>query len=184
MPLKLYDFKDRSTRLSVSGTCGMCFTSCTRRGRAFTESLFSSQSRQPIQTLDDARDAIQSLYVGNTYILTGSVDGHIRTYDLRMGELRADYLGHPVTSVLPTQDGSTALVTTLDSHVRLMDLQTGAMLNDFVSHRTEEYRCRSCFGHAEASVICGDEDGRIWAWDLVDVRSLRALLFDGVLTRF
>lgn len=130
-----------------------------------------SQSRQPIQTLDNARDAIQSLHVGNTYILTGSVDGHIRTYDLRKGELRADYLGHPVTSVVPTQDGSTALVSTLDSHVRLMDLQTGAMLNDFKSHRAAEYRVRACFGHGEATVICGDENGQIWAWDLVDVRN-------------
>ena len=25
--------------------------------------------------------------------MTGSVDGHVRTYDLRKGELRADYLG-------------------------------------------------------------------------------------------
>ena len=141
-----------------------------KRERSLEVISFSSQSRQAIQTLDDSRDAIQSLYVGNTYILSGSVDGHIRTYDLRMGELRADYLGHPVTSVIPTQDGSTALVSTLDSHVRLMDLQTGAMLNDFKSHRAEEYRVRACFGHGEASVICGDENGQIWAWDLVDVR--------------
>ena len=25
--------------------------------------------------------------------MTGSVDGHVRTYDLRKGELRADYIG-------------------------------------------------------------------------------------------
>lgn len=52
-----------------------------------------SQNRQAIQVLDEARDAIQCLWVGSTYIMSGSVDGHIRTYDLRKGELRADYLG-------------------------------------------------------------------------------------------
>lgn len=52
-----------------------------------------SQSYKPIQTLEDARDAVQTLHVGPTFVITGSVDGHVRTYDLRMGELRSDYIG-------------------------------------------------------------------------------------------
>ncbi|KAL5507067.1 hypothetical protein ACEPAH_6523 [Sanghuangporus vaninii] len=131
-----------------------------------------SQSRQAIQTLDDARDAIQSVHVGSTYIMSGSVDGHIRTYDLRKGELRSDYLGHPVTSILPMQDSTAVLAATLDAHVRLIDLQTGQMLNDFKGHKNESYRCHACFGHAEASVICGDENGQVWNWDLLDAKPL------------
>lgn len=50
-------------------------------------------SRQPIQILDEARDAIQTIHVGASQIITGSVDGNMRTYDLRMGELRTDFLG-------------------------------------------------------------------------------------------
>ena len=72
------------------------------------------------------------------------------------------------------QDSTTVLAATLDSHVRLMDLQTGKMLNDFTSHSNDSYRCRACFGHGEASVICGDENGQVWAWDLVDVSSVLA----------
>jgi len=53
----------------------------------------SSQNRQPIQALEEARDSVQALYVGSSRIMTGSVDGHVRTYDLRKGELRADYIG-------------------------------------------------------------------------------------------
>lgn len=150
----------------------------------------SSQNRAPIQVLDEARDAVQTLHVGSTYILAGSVDGHIRTYDLRMGELRSDFIGsgstlliyillqlkHPVTdpvgSVIPTQDSQTYLAATLDGHIRLMDCSTGKMLNDFTSHTNESYRIRACFGHAEASVVCGDENGQIWAWDLLDVGRL------------
>ncbi|KAJ3554925.1 hypothetical protein NM688_g2852 [Phlebia brevispora] len=131
-----------------------------------------SQSRQPIQILEDARDAVQALHIGHGTITTGSVDGYVRTYDLRMGQLRSDYIGPPVTSVVPTQDGQTYLVTTLDSHVRLMDAASGKMLNDFTGHKVTEYRCRSCFGHGEASVICGDENGMVWAWDLVDAKPL------------
>ena len=52
-----------------------------------------AQSRQAIQILNEARDSVQTLHVGPTSIITGSVDGHIRTYDLRKGELRSDYIG-------------------------------------------------------------------------------------------
>ena len=52
-----------------------------------------AMSRAPIQVLEEARDAIQTIHVGPTFIITGSVDGHVRTYDLRKGELRADYVG-------------------------------------------------------------------------------------------
>lgn len=75
----------------------------------------------------------------------------------------------PVTSVVPTQDESTYLVMTLDGHIRLMDAITGKMLNDFSGHAHASYRCRACFGHGEASVVAGDENGTIWAWDLLDV---------------
>ena len=54
---------------------------------------FSAQTRQAIQTLEEARDSIQTLHVGPTFIVSGSVDGHVRTYDLRMGELRSDFIG-------------------------------------------------------------------------------------------
>ncbi|KII92845.1 hypothetical protein PLICRDRAFT_103445 [Plicaturopsis crispa FD-325 SS-3] len=132
-----------------------------------------AQTRQAIQTLDEARDAVQTIHIGSTTIITGSVDGHVRTYDLRMGELRSDFLGHPVTAVVPTLDMQTVLVTTLDSHVRLMDMATGKMLNDFTGHKNESYRCRSCFGHGEATVVCGDENGQVWAWDLLDAKPLQ-----------
>lgn len=78
----------------------------------------------------------------------------------------------PVTAAVPSQDGQTYLATTLDGHVRLMDAQTGKMLNGFSGHVNSSYRCRACFGHGEASVICGDEKGMVWAWDLLDVRRL------------
>ena len=55
--------------------------------------FWRSQNRQAIQTLEEARDAVQTLHVGQTYIIAGSVDGHVRTYDLRMGELRSDFIG-------------------------------------------------------------------------------------------
>ncbi|KAI0028601.1 nuclear mRNA splicing protein [Vararia minispora EC-137] len=130
-------------------------------------------NRNPIQSLEDARDSVQTLHVGPTQILTGSVDGHVRTYDLRKGELRSDYIGFPVTSVVPTQDYTTYLVMTLDGHIRLMDASSGRRLNDFSGHKHSSYRCRTVFGHGEATVACGDEAGAVWAWDILDATALQ-----------
>jgi len=62
---------------------------------------------------------------------------------------------------------------TLDGHIRLMDAIAGKLLNDFSGHVHSSYRCRACFGHGEASVVAGDENGAIWAWDLLDAKPLQ-----------
>lgn len=179
------EVKDHLTQQSDSGTFGLFFLILIYV--LICHSL-SAQTRQAIQTLEEARDSIQTLHIGPTSIVTGSVDGHIRTYDLRMGELRSDFIGStysiificsmmtllqdPVTSVSLTQDAQTFLVMSLDSHIRLMDASTGKMLNQYVGHVNESYRCRACFGHGEASVVSGDEKGQVWAWDLLEVNCL------------
>ncbi len=55
-----------------------------------------SQSHHPIQILKEAKDDITSVKVSSTSnheILTASVDGHVRVYDLRMGQLISDNVG-------------------------------------------------------------------------------------------
>jgi WD40 repeat protein len=79
------------------------------------------------------------------------------------------HLADPVTAVMPTEDAQTYLATTLDARARLMDASTGKLLNEFAGHAHASYQCRAVLGHGEASVILGDEDGRVWAWDLLDV---------------
>ncbi|QRV94218.1 WD repeat protein [Ceratobasidium sp. AG-Ba] len=130
-----------------------------------------AQSRTPIQVLEDAKDSITCLHVGGSEIITGSVDGHVRTYDLRKGELRSDYIGPPISSVSPSMDNQTLLICTLDSNLRLMDRTNGQMLNTFSGHLSNDYRTHACFGHGEGTVICGDEKGMIWEWDLLDARA-------------
>lgn len=47
----------------------------------------------PIQVLEDAKDSITSVQIKNHEIITGSVDGRLRTYDLRAGHLSTDVVG-------------------------------------------------------------------------------------------
>jgi mitogen-activated protein kinase organizer 1 len=52
-----------------------------------------SQNRIPIQVLEDAKDSVTSVQIKNYEIITGSVDGKLRTYDLRAGLLSTDVVG-------------------------------------------------------------------------------------------
>lgn len=49
-----------------------------------------SRSKDPIQEFKEAKDSITSITVSNYEIITSSLDGKVRRYDLRNGKLHAD----------------------------------------------------------------------------------------------
>lgn len=77
----------------------------------------------------------------------------------------------PVTSLQLAADSAMLLVSTLDSTIRAMDLEHGQMFQSFVGHKNSSYRSKVCFGVGEATVIMGDEDGKVWSWDVESVRA-------------
>ncbi|KAK4680008.1 hypothetical protein QC764_209210 [Podospora pseudoanserina] len=146
-----------------------------------------SNSNKPVQVLSDAKDAITSLAVpqnGNPEVITGSVDGRVRSYDIRMGRCTTDVIGTPVTSLSLSKDGKTVLVGGLDSKMRLFDRRDGTCLKTYEhpGWKNTELRVQSCLGGKERYVVAGDEltseaagvtgttsqeEGKIWAWDLL-----------------
>jgi hypothetical protein len=48
---------------------------------------------KPIQVLEEARDSVSSVDVRGHEVATGSVDGRLRLYDLRMGMVSVDVMG-------------------------------------------------------------------------------------------
>lgn len=49
-----------------------------------------SNSREPIQTMNDAKDSVSSICASDQEIVVASLDNHIRIYDLRKGLMYAD----------------------------------------------------------------------------------------------
>ncbi|MCJ1330756.1 hypothetical protein MMC10_007443 [Thelotrema lepadinum] len=127
-----------------------------------------SQSTKPIQIFDEAKDSVSSVHVSGHEIATGSVDGRVRLYDLRMGMMYVDVVGQPINSVQQTRDGNALLISTLDSTIRLFDKGNGQLLQSYKGHSNENYRIRSTLAFADAAVISGSEDGCIILWDLLD----------------
>lgn len=133
-----------------------------------------SKSLKPVQVLTEARDAVTSLVVRGPEVIAGSVDGRVRSYDVRMGKCTTDVLGASATSLDITKDGNAVLVGTLDSKLRLLDRQSGSCLRAYSDpeFRNTELRVQSLIGGSEKYVLAGDEappngGGRMWAWDLL-----------------
>lgn len=57
----------------------------------------------PLQTIKDAESSITSLTIppNSVEIIAASNDGHVRTYDLRMGKMVEDCVGGKRRHVLP-----------------------------------------------------------------------------------
>lgn len=127
--------------------------------------------------LQEARDSVTSLVCSGAEVVAGSVDGRVRTYDLRMGRCFVDVLGEPVTSLTMTVQGDSVLVSTSDSTLRLMDRANGKMLQSYkdAGFVNTTYRIRSTSTANDGIVLSGAEDGRIYAWDVLSGQVVQRL---------
>lgn len=133
-----------------------------------------ASSRDPIQTLKEATSTITSLILPTSpQIITGSSDGYIRTYDLRFGLLTDDLVGWPITSLKlsPTAPEESVLVGTNDGKVRIFDRKDGGCLQTFQGHKVGEQTARwgMDWGYGDGLALAGDEEGKLWAWNVLDV---------------
>ncbi|XP_024001648.2 WD repeat domain-containing protein 83, partial [Salvelinus sp. IW2-2015] len=140
---------------SIDGTVRRCWDT---RSRKF----------DPIQILDEAQDGVSSLKVSEHELLTGSVDGRVRRYDLRMGQLHVDFINSPITCVCFSADAQCTLTSSLDSTVRLLDKSTGEMLGEYTGHKMKGYKLDCCLSSKDTHVLSCSEDGHVYCWDLVE----------------
>lgn len=142
-----------------------------------TVKLWDCRSRnfEPIQTLSEAKDSISSVEINDNEILTGSVDGTLRIYDVRTGKLVSDFIGQPINSVQRSQDGHSVLISCLDSKIRLFDKDDGNLLQTFGGHLNAVYRIKALFANNDGWVISTSEDGRVYVWDVLSADILYKL---------
>jgi len=74
-----------------------------------------------MQVMSEATDSVTSMAVRGHEILTGCVDGYVRRYDVRMGEMVSDCLVHPIICVRFTHDGNCVLATCMDNTVSFLN---------------------------------------------------------------
>lgn len=143
-----------------------------------------SKAPTPIQILSQARDSVtgvdtlqQEVDGQQAYIRTCSVDGHVRTYDLRKGLLQCDNVDNAIFSMALTHDAQCLAISCLDGTIRLMEAETGELLNTYSKHHVAGNYALSCqFTADDAHVVTGSEDGRVVLYDLVRGEMVQELL--------
>jgi mitogen-activated protein kinase organizer 1 len=90
-----------------------------------------SHSRAPIQTMGDAKDSISRVVLEDDKIISSSLDGKLRTYDMRMGKCITDCLGAPITSMALSNDKNCVLEATTagGGTLMLLDRAGGSILS-------------------------------------------------------
>ena len=133
----------------------------------------SAVARDPIQIVKDAGASITTLTIPSDLpeLISGGTDGLIRTYDLRMGKLTEDLVGASISSISPspTSPKDTLLISTVDGMLRIFDRSNGSVLQTFSGHKNGEMRMKATWNYGEGVVLAGDEEGRVWAWNVLDV---------------
>ncbi|XP_039063947.1 WD repeat domain-containing protein 83-like isoform X2 [Hibiscus syriacus] len=93
-----------------------------------------SHSTGPIQIIDSFLDTVMSVCLTKTEITGGSVDGTVRTFDIRIGREISDDLRQPVNCISKSNDGNCILASCLDSCIRILDRSTGELLQEYKGH--------------------------------------------------
>jgi mitogen-activated protein kinase organizer 1 len=131
--------------------------------------------RKCIQVLSEAKDSIESVKLYANEIITASVDGFSRIYDIRTGKITEDNIQSPCSSSMLSNDMNCILVSSLDDSIRLFDKDTGELLSEYKGHMNKEYRSIPSFTRSDSHVIAGSEDGKIYIWDLVEGKTAKVL---------
>lgn len=128
------------------------------------------------------------------------VDYSFMVFFRHVGQLKADFVAAPVTSVAFSHDNNCLLASSLDSTIRLLDKDSGELLCDYTAHKNKAYKVRttrfyhfscaslsvsympplcqqveSCLTHDDSHVVSGSEDGDICFWNLVEGRLVTRL---------
>eukprot|EP01038_Epipyxis_sp_PR26KG_P013112 gene13112-17576_t len=133
-------------------------------------------SFNPVQVLSDFKDSVTSVSITSDSILASSVDGKVRIYDLRKGQLSIDDMIDPIThisinnnmeSYLSNCMGSVTSANNTNGAIYLMDMRDGQLLKQYGGHLQVNFKVESCFSSDGQEILCGDENGSIFQWDLL-----------------
>ena len=105
----------------------------------------------------------------------GSVDGKLRIYDMRAGQLYSDDRGFPITCVRAVNDNKCALVACLSQSLHLSEIATGTVLKSYTGHVNRDYKIECGVTFDDQHVVSGSEDGSLFIWNLLNGQQKRSM---------
>lgn len=130
---------------------------------------------EPIQSLKEAKDCITEICVTEHKIITSSLDGCIRQYDIRVGEMTCDKIGEPISYMCLSNDEQCVIAACSDNVIRLIDLDAGDVLSEYRGHITTDYKVECGLLKGDSFVISGSSDGSAIIWDFLEGNEVKRL---------
>lgn len=123
-----------------------------------------SNNPSPVQILTQAKDSVSSIKIledDEVSIVAASVDGVVRTYDIRMSKMVVDEFGdEAVTCVAISKDTLLAAVSCLGGNIHILERSSGSILDTLRGGRsTGRYALRCEFNATDDYICCGSENG-------------------------
>ncbi|XP_017858829.1 PREDICTED: WD repeat domain-containing protein 83 [Drosophila arizonae] len=129
----------------------------------------------PVQVMKDAKDCITAVLTNDHKIFASSLDGCVRHYDIRVGELTCDEVGQPITYLAQTKDEQCLLVGCQDNTLRLLDCESGGLLSEYKGHQSADYHIECGILADDAHLVSGSSDGDAYVWDLLETKVLQRI---------
>jgi mitogen-activated protein kinase organizer 1 len=153
--------------------------------------LLSPATRGPVAVLRGFRDKVTGVALEGAAILASSLDGTLRTWDLRAGRATCDSLGSssggeaagaapaaaaaaaaPLTALAPPTPATALLASTrAGGTLLLVDRPTATVLASLTGHSCKRYRCTPSLLPSGTGVLCGGEGGEVLHWDALAAAS-------------
>lgn len=135
-----------------------------------------SSSSEPIQTLKQFKDTVVSVRSTRDQIIAASLDGILRTYDIRCGALYSDNIKDPILSMDISQDDSVTLTSHSDGSLKLIDRLNGEVLSNYTgSHIVRENTLGCGLSEDNNRIITGSEDGSVVVYEVLGGKVIKGV---------
>lgn len=167
---------------------------CSSGGSVFASGSYDGTVRlmdgrsfntNPIQVLTEAKDSITCVKILENVtndiaeICTVSVDGAMRTYDIRKGCIHVENFGEDValTCCDFTSDLLCSAVSSLNGAIYVLEKETGTLINTcYGVHKAGRYALTTGITADDQFIVSGSEDGNAVIYDFVTGKVVQTLM--------
>lgn len=124
--------------------------------------LKDRKSYLPIQRIKEFKDSVSEIQFDGEQMIVSSIDGNIRCFDLRKGQLTEDSVNMAITKFSFSTDKRLISLNCQDSQIRVVERGSGNLLATLSgNHKSEFYSTKSQFSWDDGLVITGSDDGML-----------------------
>ena len=181
--IKAHELRINALAVSGDNVCATASADSTVR----LWDLRAMRDTRPLQSLTHSRDSVTGVVFmpsPSLSLLTSSIDGCLRVYDVRRGEVVVEQLEsegeESITSIDVGEYGDVVLAATTASHMLLVDLTTKPAATvlrryDSVNYKSERYSLQCILVDGGTGVVSGTESSNdLLRWDVSSGRLLES----------